>query len=128
MRLNINQTVEVEIRARCIWNETNIEICEGEKYKFNANGKWTDFFVTKNANGYSNSYMQLFKKWKRSKEHPWFALIGTLNKNENELFLIGKNSSKQFSKTGKLYFFANDAKMFYWNNFGKIHLQIKRIS
>lgn len=128
MRLNINQSVEIEIRAKCRWNETNIEIFEGEKYKFTAIGMWTDFFITKNANGYSNLYMKLFKKWKRSKEHLWFALIGTLNKNENECFLIGENNNIQFSKTGKLYCFANDANAFYWNNFGKLNLQIIRIS
>ena len=125
MRLSINETTEVEIKARRRWNETLIEISVGEQYQFTAIGNWTDFIFTKDANGYSNSYMQLFDSWKRSKEHLWFALIGALDK--SDYFLIGKNSCKTFSKNGILYCFANDAKAFYWNNFGKIQLEIKRV-
>lgn len=127
MKLQINDTIDVEIRARSKWNSTQIEISEGEEYEFTAIGKWTDFTITKDADGYSNSYMQLFNTMKRAKQYQWFALIGSLDKNENKYYLIGKNSNISFNENGILYCFANDVKGFYWNNFGQITLKVKRI-
>lgn len=127
MKLQINETTEVKIRARCRWNSTQIEISEGEEYEFTATGKWTDFTIKKDADGYTNSYMQLFDAKKRAIHFLWFALIGSLNKNEDKYYLIGKKSNISFDEMGILYCFANDAKGFYWNNFGQISLHIKRL-
>lgn len=127
MKLQINETIEVAIRARCKWNSTQVEISEGEEYEFIAKGKWTDFTITKDADGYTNSYMQLFDTKKRSKQHLWFALIGSLDKNEEKYYLIGKNSIIPFKEAGIFYCFANDVNGFYWNNFGYITLNVKRI-
>lgn len=127
MKLQISETTEVKIRARCKWNSTEIEISAGEEYAFTATGKWTDLLITKDADGYTNSYMQLFDSKKRAKEYLWFALTGSIDKREDKYYLIGKKSTIPFEETGVLYCFANDAKGFYWNNFGKLTLQIKRI-
>lgn len=127
MKLQVNETVKVKIRARCNWNSTQIEISEGEEYEFTAIGKWTDFTITKDADGYTNSYMRLFDAKKRARHHQWFALMGSLNKNEDRYYLIGKNNKIPFNENGILYCFANDVKGFYWNNFGNITLQVKRI-
>lgn len=127
MKLQINETIEVKIRARCKWNFTQVEISEGEEYEFTAMGKWTDFTITKDADGYTNSHMQLFDNKKRAKEYLWFALIGSLDKNEDKYYFIGKNIKIPFNDNGILYCFANDIKGFYWNNFGYITLQVKRI-
>ncbi len=127
MKLQINETIEVRIRARCKWNSTQVEISEGEEYEFTAIGKWTDFTITRDADGYTNSYMQLFDAKKRAKQYLWFALIGSLDKNEDKYYLIGKNSNIPFNENGILYCFANDVNGFYWNNFGHITIQVKRI-
>lgn len=127
MKLQINETTEVKIRARCKWNSTQIKISEGEEYEFIATGKWTDFTITKDADGYTNLYMRLFDAKKRAKQNLWFALIGSLDKNEDKYYLIGKSSNIPFNESGILYCFANDVNGFYWNNFGHIILQVKRI-
>lgn len=127
MKLQINEAIAVKILAKSKWNSTQLEIVQGEEYEFIAIGKWTDLLITKDADGYTNSYMRLFDNRKRAKQFLWFALVGALDKNEDKYFLIGKNNSILFNEAGMLYCFANDAEGFYWNNFGHLTLQIKRI-
>lgn len=127
MKLKINEIIEVEIYAKCKWNSTQIEISESEEYIFSAFGAWKDLTIKTDADGYTNSYMKLFDAIKRAKKYQWFALIGSLNQIKNEYFLIGKNNKIAFVNSGILYCFANDVNGFYWNNFGNITLQVKRI-
>lgn len=112
MKLLISETIEVQIRAKCKWNSTQVEISEDQEYEFIATGKWTDFTVARDADGYTNTYMELFDAKKRAKHHLWFALISSLDKNEDNYYLIGKNSSISFNENGTLYCFANDVKGF----------------
>jgi hypothetical protein len=127
MNLQINGTVDIRIYAKRKWNSTQIEISEGEEYELTAIGEWRDFTSKTDAEGYTNLYMQLFDSVKRSKEHKWFALIGSLNQSQDEYFLIGKKNKLSFNTSGSLYCFANDVNGFYWNNFGFVTLQITRI-
>lgn len=127
MKLEVNQTIKVNVKAKCKWNNTTLEIAEGERYEFTAIGKWVDFIIKSDADGYANFYMRLFDSKKRVKRFAWFALIGSLNKNEKKHYLIGKENVISFDENGVLYCFANDAKWFYWNNIGHVDLHIKRI-
>ncbi len=125
MRLSVNQSKLVLIYSKKSWNDTAIEISTGEEYLFEADGAWKDLVIRTDADGYSNLYMRLFNKLKRSRENKWFALIGSLDKSDN--FLIGKTNRVLFKHSGKLCCFANDAPGFYWNNFGHITLKITRL-
>lgn len=127
MKLQIGEASVVKICSRKWWNSTQVEISEGEEYEFTVEGKWTDFGITKDANGYTCAYLQLFDRCKRAKQDRWFALIGSLDKNEDKYYLIGKKSCIPFNESGILYCFANDVKGFYWNNWGHVTLQLKRI-
>lgn len=127
MKLKLNESIPIEIIAKCKWNPTEIEISAQEEYKFEASGSWSDLMVKTDADGYTNGYMRLFNNLKRAKQYPWFALVGVLNQSNNEYFLIGKNNKIAFEQSGKLYCFANDVNGFYWNNFGSISLKVTRI-
>jgi hypothetical protein len=125
MKLNINESKTISICSIKFWNETEIEIQNGEEYKFVAEGQWKDLLMKCDADGYSSLYMSLYNRWKRSKGNNWFALIGSINQTND--FLIGKANQKVFNESGKLFCYANDVKGFYWNNFGEISLTITRI-
>lgn len=125
MKIDIFQSTTINVYANKFWNESDFEVKQGEEYRFSATGFWTDLFKKTDASGYSNWYMNLYNSLKRSKDHNCFALIGCLNKSND--FLIGTNNQLLFQKGGKLSFYANDVKWFYWNNFGRIVLQITRI-
>lgn len=125
MRLSVNQSELALIYSGKSWNETGVEIMAGEEYLFEADGTWKDLVISTDADGYSNLYMRLFNKLKRSRENKWFALIGSLNKSGG--FLIGKNNKILFNHGGDLYCYANDIYGFYWNNSGHITLKITRL-
>lgn len=127
MKLELNQTHEFIVKARHPWNDTELEVTEGEEYEFTANGKWWDLNFSTTANGYTNSYMQLFDSKKRDKENMWFALMGSINKNEEKYYFIGEKNVVPFQESGLLYCFANDVKGFYWNNFGQLKVLVKRL-
>jgi len=115
MKLNINESKTISICSKIFWNETDIEIQNGEEYNFAAEGQWKDLLMKCDADGYTSLYMSLYNKWKRSKENNWFALMGSINQTND--FLIGKTNQKTFDESGKLF----------WNNFGEISLTITRI-
>ena len=125
MRLNKSEFKEVPIYSEKIWNETGIEIHDGDEYLFEASGEWKDLRKKTDADGYSNLYMSLFNKFKRSKNNKWFALIGSLNMTDS--FLIGTCIQISFQKAGILFCFANDIHSFYWNNSGYVILRITRV-
>lgn len=125
MKLILNESKTISICAKKIWNETEIEIQAGEAYTFDAIGLWQDLLKKCDACGYTSTYMNLYNRWKRSKDNHWFALIGSINQRND--FLIGKSNQITFHENGKLYCYANDVMGFYWNNFGQISLTITRI-
>jgi hypothetical protein len=127
MKLKINESATILIYSKKIWNETNITIEVGEEYKFEAFGTWRDMVLLScDADGYNCLYMMLYKRWKRSKENNWFALIGSINQKDD--FLIGKKWQKVFQQNGKLWCYANDLKCMYWNNSGHLSLKITRLN
>ena len=127
MHLQPSQYKEIEIMARHKWNPTNIEILAGEEYRFDVTGTRRDIIIKTSADGFSNFFMDLYASRKRSKENKWFALMGSLEQNENKLFLIGKENTIEFDESGTFYCLAKDDKHFYWNNFGSVKMKIKRI-
>lgn len=124
MKIPVNASVTVEVKARKPWNETNIEVAPGEEYDFAASGLWKDLLEKSDADGYSNAYMELWDVFKRSMASPWFALMGSIDKKSD--FLIGKQKTVAIQEKGCLCFFANDARLFYWNNSGQLQLTITR--
>lgn len=127
MKLQVNQTLDVQLYAKYKWNPTQLYVNKDEEYEFIANGIWKDFLIKTDADGYTNPYMRLFDSMKRVKDQNWFSLIGALDQNSDQFFLIGQHRKITFESEGTIYCFANDVEGFYFNNFGSVTLHIKRI-
>lgn len=115
----------VNIDAALLWNDTQLVVEAGSVYGFKANGQWKDWCIPCDANGYSNGYMRLWNRFKRSQQHPWMALMGSVDQQED--FFIGTQCEWECTRSGRLYCYANDAKQFYWNNSKSLQLTIQRI-
>jgi hypothetical protein len=116
---------EVIICASTYWNKTNVDVKPGERYLFTAEGEWRDLFHKHNADGKLHDSMKHFTGMLRHKNKLFFTLIGSIDREED--FVVGKSLDKTFDRTGRLWFYANDVPLFYWNNTGKLKLKIKRI-
>ena len=116
------------------WNDTGIDLVEGQEYEYEAIGEWQDWFMKPcSADGYSNLFLDLLSWTKRSRRAKWFQLIGVVDKkNEDPLCTIcfcndGRNHGTFTAQaSGRLWAFANDACIAYGNNSGSIELNIPR--
>ena len=118
------------IRARETWNHTGIELAAGHSYQMLALGKWTDFFIKRDANGFTSDeaiLAKVLRKHERRRRMPrenWFALIGAIDRDETTAFKIGTALTFDATATGELTCFANDEPGFYFNNWGSIELTV----
>jgi hypothetical protein len=110
------------------WNDTGIDLIEGQKYKYEAIGEWKDGKMKScDANGYSDFFLDLLSWTKRNRHAKWFQLIGVVNKNtKNPLCTICFSDKGTFTAhaSGRLWAYANDAWIAYGNNSGSIKLTI----
>jgi hypothetical protein len=125
--LEIGDSLILKVYSKPVWNETDIEVKNGETYLFSASGEWTDWYIISDAKGYDMNHMNSFRKYRRSPENKWFALMASVDKSDNG-FLIGKYAVIKITETGRMFLFANDVKGFYFNNKGFLTVKIKRIS
>jgi hypothetical protein len=137
--LSVGDSAVVEIWAKLRGNHTKIAVKEGSKYSFvvPANQIWTDWFIGTDANGYSHGPLpfvqEAFSSTKPFPNKNWFLLIGAIDRPECAPFYIGGGIPvgtpvvKQMKSSGELILFANDAKSFYWNNFGRIQVIVTRV-
>ncbi len=115
----------VEVKARCRWNDTRLDVVEGQTIKFETSGRWKDWTIECDADGYERSYLKPFARWRRAPGAPWFALIGAIGRNLSHTFVIGQRNSLAMPATGRLFVFANDVPWAYFNNSGLIDLSIE---
>ena len=57
----------------------------------------------------------------------WFALIGVIGNDLGTAFIIGANAVHEAKHSDELTCFANDLRMLYWNNRGKVRLSVTRV-
>jgi hypothetical protein len=124
--MNINESKEITVFANKFWNDGQLTVERGQKFHFKAIGTWIDLYIPSTADGSNKPFMARFNQKKRSPSDNWLALMGSVDKGTQ--FLIGSEKIIEFNESGHLFFFANDIKGFYWNNFGKIILKISRIA
>jgi hypothetical protein len=134
IELSVGDSAVVEIWARPRANHTGILVKKGSKYSFVVppGQIWTDWFVRTNAEGYPHgplSFIQeAFRSTKPLPNKNWFLLIGAIDRPERAPFSIGGTRVvRRMTCSGELVLFANDAKAFYWNNFGRIQVIITRV-
>ena len=131
--MQVGKSINATIESRQIWNDTEITLVAGQEYTFHATGEWTDgrippWIYPCNADGYEspNIVLKLCEGLRRMPHLPWFSLIGSIEKDKQNRFLIGKHKIFTAPKTGRLYCFANDVIIAYGNNQGHIQLTVTR--
>jgi hypothetical protein len=121
------------------WNDAEIDLIEGCQYKYKASGKWIDWFIECDADGYCpflNFLMDLFLRWtKRTPSAKWFQLVGVVAADKDKpptvdkdtpptTVQLGTEGTFHATKNGRLWVYANDASFAYGNNRGYIELEI----
>ena len=116
-------TTTINVKSADYWTDSSVTVQKGDKYRFEATGKWTDWFITTTADGYKNFIYELFA---RNPKAPMFSLNGAVGRSK-PYFFIGTNKVITMPASGKLSFFANDINHTYWNNKGSISLKITKV-
>jgi hypothetical protein len=134
--LEIGIPVEKDIDSELFWTDTGIILEKGNIYDLEVipdTQEWIDGYGGRypqvcTANGFSHWFLNLFSFLKRSRKNQWFALMGSIDREEIGAFKIGTKYPEGYKadKTGELTCFANDAKGHYKNNKGIIKLTITR--
>jgi len=131
-RLAKGETIERNIYANSIYNNTNVFMISGERYKFTvpSSNKWKNGNKQTNANGYAKGLFDL----PRQSTYNMMTLVGEIfNDNGNVLsytgthLKIGTLKSWSATRSGFLICHANDGIAFYGDNLGKVTLKIERL-
>jgi len=126
--LEVGEAEDVSVEAKPFWNRTGVLLESGGRYAFSASGKWHDWWIETDADGYENFPHCLLRWIRRAPREPVFKLMGAVDADGREAFPIGSESEHSCPVTGELLCFANDIRGFYWNNCGSVTLSIRRVS
>lgn len=129
-QLQTNQEIEIPVFARDYYSRHSILIEPGHKYMLTCKPRqyWWDWFIPSSPQGYRNFFAEWVGLKLRVESAKCFCLCGVYNKDEITVFKISNGTlinSQQESTS--LYFFANDYKKAFWNNWGKITITVRRI-
>ena len=137
LQLELNQSHTCNVLAELQYNWSGVTLRKGEKYVFSVpeNDTWKDASIecgpagwaTEKLPWYKEGVVNCFEHFRRLKDANWFALIGALGDEDDELFLIG-DCKEPYTATrdADLYLFANDMKSKYGNNDGSLQVTITR--
>lgn len=126
--MHVDESCSASIEARAPWNDTGIDLHKSHAYLLEATGEWLDWKIRSGPDGYSstNILLRLTERWRRQPDAKWFALIGSIGAARGDQFLIGSKREYQPLKDGRLYCFANDVQIAYFNNSGHVQLTVRR--
>ncbi len=127
-RLQVGEHRTLIINARDVYSSEQIAVEKDEKFELVCAGKqrWKDWFISSGPDGYFNFFAGLWGL--RVKPVKCFCLCGAYNKQDRGAFPVGSYCALTTAQPGNLSFFANDSKGFYFNNKGKVKLEVKRIA
>ncbi len=127
--MEAGETRTAEVDSREEWNATGIRLNAGEQYHFRAEGEWIDWTVTCDADGYDsiNFVQRHSEPLRRVPSERWFVLIGSIGREDGEVFRIGTETTYSPRSSGELFGFANDVSLAYWNNHGTVRLTVTRL-
>ena len=112
------------------WNHSGITVCKNQRYEVTL----TDTVDSSPVDGWQKRkfFGWLAQGYKRSNQTKWYALTGSIGKDDKTTFPVLFNESGPntitIPKDGTLYFYANDMIGRYFNNYGYVTLNIKRIA
>ena len=115
----------IEVIARKRWNDSGIDIVKGQIVTIEASGKWTDDTIATSPDGFNRPWLHLVRWTRRAPRSPWFALIAVIGRRKRPVNHIGSEASFTADTNGRLYLYANDAWLFYFNNKGSIQATVK---
>ena len=72
--------------------------------------------------------MSLAKNLKHLPGEKWMALGAAIGETDSSAFLVGNSARHIMDAEGEITCFANDAKGFFWDNFGYLWIFIFRVS
>lgn len=148
--LNDVREAVIEICACRPWNRSLIKVELDQEYVFSTleeTEKWEDGSLRATPeSGWLSPVANLFG-WvagflKRSTKTNWYALVGAFDMSDEDTFAVfgsthnyeldksfgGSDSSRiKMTRSGELYFYANDMKGRYFNNKGMVKLRIVRV-
>ena len=132
--LNPGDSAVVQVWARLPRNHTGIWMTARSTLRFSIppRQQWTDWVIQTDGGGYSHGPLPIiqerFASTKPLPSENWFALLGAIDGARSSPLLIGGNGGViDFHDTGELVLFANDARSFYWNNFGRLQVIVTRL-
>ena len=133
--LNVGEVKTVEICGCKPWINSGITVTENQVYSFSYPGcakGWCDGSKKglDPALGWNGFIGWLFSSYKRSDKADWYALIGSIGKDDQKTFNVlsyNRKNKVTMYNNGTLYFYANDAYGRYYNNKGRFTLTIKRL-
>lgn len=124
--MRIGDATLVMVPARPRWVDTGVQLIPGETYQFSATGTWQDRNIAAGPEGYAsrNGLMRFAELWRRMANAPWFALIGSIGQDPENLFVIAASVTYSPPETGTLNCLASDVPLMYFNNKGSISLTV----
>jgi hypothetical protein len=135
--LRVGHSALVEVWSRLPANATRIAVTPGMRLQFLVppGQVWTDFYIQTTASGYAHGPLafiqERFASTKPLPDKNWFLLTGRINRPNSLPFPIELTDNGpvtvDMQDSGQLVLFANDARDYYWNNFGRIQVVITRL-
>lgn len=113
-----------KVDSRLKWNDTRFDVVEGRTYHYVAEGTWTDWKKECNAAGYSDPFLDRFSFLKRCRAALWFQLVVAVDQNPSHTLPLLCHGHFIAPASGRLWAYANDAALAYWNNTGSLTLTI----
>jgi len=113
------ESTTIEVDPRKFHVPTGINVQPGERYTFTGAGKWKDWFVICDHQGWGSGWPLRFN---RVKGQPFFRLCASIGKHDINAFAIDTTQPWTVPDTlppdggHQLYLFANDHRWMYWNN------------
>jgi hypothetical protein len=127
--MDINESVTVVVAARRRWNDTGIDLHQGQSYLITAAGKWLDWNIETSPSGYGSKTLaqRLVARFRRLPPANWFALVGAVDGRRDSYFAIGQRCEYLARRSGRLSCFANDVWLAYFNNHGQVEVTVQRL-
>lgn len=119
------------ILAREPWNDTGVDLRVGASYCFDyamdPAQPWKDAFVSCDPiYGHNSLLARPMKRFCRMRGQNYYVLIGCIGRDKATFFPVFQFRDKPYQpdRSGRLWVFANDVPGFYWNNYGRLSLQV----
>lgn len=115
---------DLEVYANKRWNDTGIDVAQGTEVAIVAEGAWIDGGIQVGPDGFERPWLNPVKWTRRCREAHWFELVAAAGRFDGPYYRIGRSGGFSAKRAGRLYLFANDAWLMYWNNKGALEIEV----